>query len=193
MDQTLRLTTIAAIWLLPCQTSPAQEWPGTYQAHTLPAVASGLANGRTPTVSTRTLGLALAPAPVTRRTLPETANRLRFAPEASVPGPARAAPLDDDPLADDDADFSIASRPASMGSGIAPRPGGDRNAHDGGLAGAGGFEIGGKLTFEFESGLNYAFSDRLTGLVGYGSLTEDDDSGTGLDLGGPVVGLTFQF
>ena len=191
MAQTLRLTTIAAIWLLPCQTSPAQEWPGTYQAQTLPAVASGLANGRIPTVSTRTLGLA--PAPVTRRTLPETANRLQFAPEASVARPARAQPLDDDPLADADADFSIASRPASMGGDIAPRPGSHRNEHDGGLAGAGGFEIGGKLSFEFESGLNYAFSDRLTGLVGYGSLTEDDNSGTGLDLGGPVVGLTFQF
>jgi hypothetical protein len=192
MAQTLRLTTIAAIWLLPCQTSPAQEWPDTYQVQTLPAVASGLASGLTPTVSTRTLD-GLAPTPVTRRTLPATTSRLQFAPEASVPDPARAAPLDDDPLADDDADFSIADRAASIGTGLAPRPPSDRNEHDGGLAGAGGFEIGGKLTFEFESGLNYAFSDRLTGLVGYGSLTEDDDSGTGLDLGGPVVGLTFQF
>jgi opacity protein-like surface antigen len=67
-----------------------------------------------------------------------------------------------------------------------------------GLADVGGFGIGSssKLSWQALVTADYAFSDRLTGRIGYRHLGIDNNSNDldlDLDLGGPVIGLTWAF
>ncbi len=80
-----------------------------------------------------------------------------------------------------------AASPAPPGR-TAPRP---APAADDGLAASGGFDLGPRLRLDFESGLHYAFSANLTGVIGYGDVS--DDEGEGLSLDGPSLGFTFRF
>lgn len=66
------------------------------------------------------------------------------------------------------------------------------------LADVGGFGIGASsdLTWQVQATLDYSFTDRLVGRLGYRYMSIDyDDSGLrlDLDLSGPLVGLTWTF
>lgn len=67
-----------------------------------------------------------------------------------------------------------------------------------GLADVGGFGIGSSSEFSWQALItaDYAFSDRLTGRIGYRHMGIDNisnDLNLDLDLGGPVIGLTWAF
>lgn len=85
------------------------------------------------------------------------------------------------------AEFALAAAgPATARPAPPPEP-----AADDGLAASGGFDLGPRLRLDFESGLHYAFSANLTGVIGYGDVS--DDEGEGLSLDGPSLGFTFRF
>lgn len=188
MVRHLGSATLALLGLLPCLAASAQDvparqpppapWPDGFAA--LPAGAARA------TLSTRAVAIRFAN-PVSEAPTRPAAPLLRFA----MPAPTLPQGDTSDPLAGGRrADFAVGLADAGPG-----RPTGRRPAptHDEGLA-SGNLDLGARLSWDFENGLNYAFSDHLTGLLGYGSLSEDDDdSGPDLGLDGPVVGLTFQF
>ena len=67
-----------------------------------------------------------------------------------------------------------------------------------GLVDVGGFGVGSssKLSWQALVTADYAFSDRLTGRIGYRHMGIDNNSNgldLDLDLGGPVIGLTWAF
>ncbi len=64
------------------------------------------------------------------------------------------------------------------------------------LGDIGGFDVGSDLTWELFGGVSYAFTESISGDLGYRYISIDYDSGgTELDtqLYGPAVGLTFTF
>ena len=67
-----------------------------------------------------------------------------------------------------------------------------------GLADVGGFGIGdsSNLSWEALATLDYAFTDRVIGRLGYRYMSidnESDDLNLDLELGGPIIGLTWKF
>ncbi len=61
-----------------------------------------------------------------------------------------------------------------------------------GLAASGGLELGSRLTWVFESGFRYDFSENLTGMLGYGDVSTDGGE-IHASLDGPSLGFTFRF
>jgi hypothetical protein len=86
------------------------------------------------------------------------------------------------------ADFAVAAAGPAPAERAAPHP---APAADEGLAAAGGFDLGPRLRLDFESGLSYAFSASLTGVIGYGDVSTDE--GADISLDGPSLGFTFRF
>ena len=64
------------------------------------------------------------------------------------------------------------------------------------LGDIGGFGVGSQLQWELLGTVNYAFTDRFSGLLGYRYISVDYDSDTlnlDIDLYGPMVGLSYSF
>lgn len=161
------------------------------------AATAAFAEDRTPLLAQMA---ALLPPPTQVAAMSRSAPEIVAARRAPRPSPTLApvAPASGTGLrvSAPAADFGIADAVPEGGIFAPPKRQRPRIEADEGLAGRGGFELGGRLSLDLDSGLNYAFSDRLTGTLGYGDVdTGDDGDEGGLDLGldSPSVGLTFRF
>jgi hypothetical protein len=147
-----------------------------------------------PAVSTRTLDAAADAAAARRHPLAfggAAAPEPSLAPPATAPDAIHALAAVQSGLRSEPGYFSAEFALAADGRTTARPAPPPEPAADDGLAASGGFDLGPRLRLDFESGLHYAFSANLTGVIGYGDLAEGE--GGGLSLDGPSLGFTFRF